>query len=473
MKSFNVGLQESLVAMLCYDAAPQGAKAAAALLPAKTFDPYFRELAEAAVEYLSQYGKPPGDHTYDIIESLKSKRPDDAPVWDKIFSSLKRTKDVINPKYTLDRASIFARRQAAKVAIQKAMPLLLKDDDYAVDEAEAILAGVGKRSLDLSSPGTLLNDPHQAIAFLDQMEDEAMPTGIKELDRFGLGPIRGGLWMLVAPTNAGKTQMAVQKGKTGIIHGKRVLHVTLEMRETKVAQRYCQSLFAISKRQANDIIARRFKLDDLGRFVGFDEYALKDRPSLDDPDIRPFLLKRLAPLRRRARLIIKQFPTGQLTLRQLNAYLDRLEATMRFIPDLVIVDYPDLMQIESKHYRHDLDNIYKGLRGIAGERNFAMAVYSQSNKLGLNSKTMGLGKAAEDWRKEATVDTLITYNQTKAEYQLGLARLFVAKAREDVKNFTILLSQLYAVGQFSIDSCRMIESSYWPMIERGDEVDDE
>jgi hypothetical protein len=82
-----------------------------------------------------------------------------------------------------------------------------------------------------------------------------------------------------------------------------------------------------------------------------------------------------------------------------------------------------------------------------------------------------LGKIAEDFRKAATADTVITYNQTPTEYKMGLARLFVAKAREDMKNFQVLLSQAYPIGQFCIDSCRMVDSTYWPLVDK--ENDDE
>jgi hypothetical protein len=462
MKKLLTGTQESLVALLCYD--KESAKQVAALLTPKTFDPYYRELAEEATTYIQQYNEPPGEHTYDIVESLKARNPDQATLWDRLFSSLKSTKDVINKKHVLDRAGVFARKQACKVAIQKAMPLLNRDTDSAVDEVEAILSGVGKKSLDLSSPGLLLNDPEQALRFLDRMEDDAMPTGIKELDEVALGPARGKLWLLVAPSNAGKTWSAVQLGKMGVLHRKRVLHVTLEMSEHEIAQRYCQSLFAVTKRQADDLISRRFKLDEVGRFIGFKDASLKDRPAITDPNIRQYLLKKLSPMKQRTQLIIKQFPTGQLTIRMLNAYLDRLEATMKFMPDEILLDYPDLMAVDSKNYRHALDEIYKSLRGIAVERNLAIAVYSQSNKSTFGAKLIGMGKASEDVRKEATADTIITYNQTDAEYQLGLARLYVAKARGEQKHFQILLSQLYAMGQFVMDSCRMVDSSYWPTI---------
>lgn len=71
--------------------------------------------------------------------------------------------------------------------------------------------------------------------------------------------------------------------------------------------------------------------------------------------------------------------------------------------------------------------------------------------------------AAEDFSKIGTADCAITYSQTAAERQLGLARLFVSNARTDEDKFTILIAQAYATGQFCLDSLRMMDS-YWDQI---------
>jgi len=137
-----------------------------------------------------------------------------------------------------------------------------------------------------------------------------------------------------------------------------------------------------------------------------------------------------------------------------------------------IIDYPDLMAYDPKYKRESLGKIYEQLRGMAVERNMAVCAYSQSNRLGMAAKLIDMGKVAEDFSKTMTADTIITYNQTDAEYKLGLARLFVAKAREDEKHFQVLISQSYAMAQFAIDSVRMVDSVYWPLVEGDEDKED-
>ena len=75
---------------------------------------------------------------------------------------------------------------------------------------------------------------------------------------------------------------------------------------------------------------------------------------------------------------------------------------------------------------------------------------------------------AEDLSKSACSDVVITYNQTDAEKQLGLARLYVAKARMEEDRFIILVSQNYALGQFCLGSTRMRAKQYDDLLRGAD-----
>jgi hypothetical protein len=70
---------------------------------------------------------------------------------------------------------------------------------------------------------------------------------------------------------------------------------------------------------------------------------------------------------------------------------------------------------------------------------------------------------AEDWSKIATSDTVLTYNQTAKERELGLARIYVSNARSEFDKITVLIAQAYSVGQFSLDSALM-QDEYWSQI---------
>ena len=153
-------------------------------------------------------------------------------------------------------------------------------------------------------------------------------------------------------------------------------------------------------------------------------------------------------------------------MRQLEAYLDNLEATERFIPDLLLIDYPDLMKVDKDNVRGSLDEIYKEIRGLLIKRNIAGAVVSQSHRAAAKAKVVGADNVAEAYSKIAHADTIVTYTQTPAERKLGLARLHVAGGRNDQDKITIVISQQYGMGGFALDSTLM-RGSYWENIPQG------
>jgi DNA-binding transcriptional MerR regulator len=175
---------------------------------------------------------------------------------------------------------------------------------------------------------------------------------------------------------------------------------------------------------------------------------------------KQFLMKKIPELERAdhqmSRLRIKGFPTGDLTYDKLEAFLDHLESRHSFIPNVVLLDYPDLMSYDSKHDpRLAIGRLYQQLRGLAVKRDIALVVASQSNREGETAKLVESYHAAEDISKIATADYVVTYNQTKQEQELGIARLYVAKARNERQWFSVLISQNYAAAQFYIDSANM------------------
>lgn len=198
-----------------------------------------------------------------------------------------------------------------------------------------------------------------------------------------------------------------------------------------------------------------FKRNGTGELIGID-FEKIDQPSLKDEGVITFLKDEFVKLASRANNIqIKAFPSKQLTLEGFRAYLDGLERTQNFIPDLILLDYPDLMLIKgtnAQDFRINLGGLYASLRGIAGERNFALCTPTQINREGAAAKITTGEHVAEDYSKNAHADSIYIYNRTAMENKRGLARLFVDKSRSGTDKFMILLSQNYKIGQFALDS---------------------
>ena len=286
------------------------------------------------------------------------------------------------------------------------------------------------------------------------------------MDDDGLCPAPGELFTIMALANRGKTWWLQSIGKYAAMQRKRVLHVTLEMNEEKIARRYVQSFFAMTRRPESFRIPV-INTDDRGRFLTLSFKRMRKRPSLIDPTSKRRVKGRAERFGKKFdRILIKQFPTNQLTIDGLCSYIEMLNQEDRFHPDLLIVDYADLMKLDTANLRLDTGRVYKDLRGMAVDLNIAVVTASQSNRPGEDARLLNMKHFAEDYSKAGTSDNIVTYSQTKEEKELGLARLFGVKARDEKSGQTVLITQSYSSGQFALDAVRLTSSKdYWQQID--------
>lgn len=456
------GVQECLLALLLWD---EEANPRVRLLVKPTqFDPLFRDVAEAACDYYDAQGEVAGDHTVDLFEAIVARDPDLERQFASISDAVERAHESVNSEYILGKAAAFARHQRLKVGIRRAIEAIGPETPEAVDEAAGLLRECLEDSDAAQDPGIFLADTSKSLHFLD-LRDQAFPTGIPAIDRRNLGPTPKRLHLFGAPSGTGKSWWLVHLAKHALLARKRVLYVSLELDQDEVIQRLWQCFGAITKRQV-DVHVNRFERDEDGRYLGLEEDTLDDRPSMEDDDIEAHLVDRAVRLAKSPGVLVKDFPTGSLTVRELELYLDYVESAEGFIPELLCLDYPDLMKIEGgPGYRHSVGQLYHELRGLAMKRGLAIAVVTQLNREALKTSHVATAlHVAEASEKFNTADFVLTMVQTQEEHDLGLARLFQAKGRGDKDRFTVVISQAYAIGQFCMDSIGMV-SSYWDDVE--------
>lgn len=438
------------------------------LIPLEFWGGPFKEISRRSYEFIDRYKKPPKDHIAELLSDKLDGTKRESSLFEDILISIRDSFEHINEEYVISQLETYIKRQSLRTVAIELGQCLQKDTDASLDDAQRILAGIRQHVTNVFDAGTRLSDTAKVLSFLDDQEP-AFPTGIRELDRRNFGPTRGEMWLYIAAAKRGKTWMLIQLAKMAALNRIRVCHVSLEMSEKRMSQRYMQAFFAMSKRTEKYTVTT-FERDQLGRMVGFDERELKPALSMDDPRIELKLRKRIDYFGPRLldNIIVKQFPSGQLSIRQLEAFLDGLESNERFVPDLLILDYPDLMRIDKDNYRLGIDEIYKDLRGIAVQRNLALAIVSQGNRASEKAKQVTGGHVAEAWSKIAHADVVITYNQTEAEHQLNLARLYVTAGRNDEDRINLVISQNYGTGAFVVDSILMA-GDYWKQLPKEDD----
>ena len=460
-------LQENLLTLLCYD--NERAPIIRNVVNPNLYGGPYRILAARIYDYIDSFKKPPGDHLPDIMADKLDGEAREGELYADIIENIHATRKGINAEYVMSTLETFIKRQSLRSIAIDLAKALQRDTDESLEEAETLIAGATRQSLQLFDPGTRLSDKKRALQFLDISADNSFSTGIRELDRRGLGPTRKELWLFIGNAKAGKSWMLGQLARMAAMHRMKVCHVTLEMSEARVSQRYFQNFFAMAKRK-DKLTITKFQRDSLGRITGFDTNEITPVLSLEDPNIRKKLERRISRYSTRLldNIIVRQFPTSELTVPQLKAYLDNLESSERFVPDLLIVDYPQLMKLDPANIRLELDQTIKQIRGIAVARNIAIAIVSQSHRSAADAKLVKASNVAEAYSQIAHADVTVTYSQTASERTLGLARLFVAAGRNDEDKFTIVISQSYASGQFVMDS-NMLKGTYWENLPKGDE----
>lgn len=460
-ESLSIPLQESVICLLATNS-KQG-RIAAGLLKPDSFDDSFRDIATRILAYHRKHKKAPGvehldDVFDDIIANAKHKKQ---RAYSRMLEGIIANAEGLNSDYVLSRINEFSRRQSLKAAVIEASERYQAGGDDLVANVESILTKALRFKEQDMDAGVFLSDQKRAFEFLNKRA-ESWRTGIDAFDRINLGPTRGKMLLLIAPKGSGKSWWCVDAGKRMLVQGAKVVHITLEMPIEDVVQRYFQSFFAIPKR-SEAIRYTRFALDNLGRLEELLKKKRRPAMSLAEPGLERWLSRRVSQWGARfSRLVVQSFPTKSLTIAKLEAYLDMLEFN-GFIPDALILDYPDLMYMDKNNPRISIGWTYEELRGILQRRNIAGVFPTQGNRKSWDAPVVKGGMVAEDASKLMTTDMCLIYNQTLEEKQRGLARLFAEKHRSDEDKFTVLITQSYTSGQFMLDSIRM-PHNYWSMI---------
>lgn len=448
-------MQENALTLLCFSERYHGLVRNA--VEAALFSTFlYRDVVTRVHAYIDQFHKPPRLHLPDLVEDLLEEDDEKAKNLHLLLRAVKELSEHINEEYAVSQLQTFIRQQRLKLGVVEVVDAIEHND---LERAERIMHETVRNKNATFSPGLTLQEAYKVIGQKERNEDRVL-TGIPELDMYGYGPTRKQMLAFLAPFKKGKTWWWLHLAKQALLQRWRVLYVTLEVEDQILGQRMLQSLFSLTKRQGEAVRLPVFEEKD-GRLVGFGFKEYDKWPSLDG-NLKE-LGRKLSKLHVRNNFLVKQFPTGQLTHNQLVAYLDGLEAAHRFVPDLLIIDYPKLMHLDPRNLRIELGSAYERLRGIAIERNLALGVAAQVNREGAEAQQGSAMHVAEDVSLLGTCDAAIFYNQTEPEHDMGIARLRVEFGRTDRDRYTVLISQAYEIGQF-VTSSRMLSMDYWMLL---------
>lgn len=464
-------LQESVLAVLALD--DRYGPIVASQVRAEHFDGALRDAAQSILRYYGRYRKAPGEAQ--LLPVLTAGRDAERTAsMRRLAGRLVAAGATLNAAYVASRTGEWVRGRTLLAAVDAAADRFLSgEEEGATAEVEALLRGALDAPKSELTAGIWLNDVRRGMAFLDRGR-EGYKLGIEPLDRAGIGMMPKEMMLYVAPKNSGKSWFCVQCGRQALMQGAKVVHITLEMGDEEVVGRYHQSITGAAWKDERYLRAI-LEFDDLERLAGWRTERVRPKKAFSDPGARKWLRERIERWGTRlGRLVVREYPSGTLTMSELRGYLDYLVAAHKFIPHVLIVDYPDLMSLDRRNYRLDLGRLYVELRGLGQERNMAVVAPTQGNRESLEASSVRASMISEDVSKAFTSDTVLTYSRTEAEEMRGLARLHVEYARHAERGQTVLLAQAYATGQYVLQAALM-RRVHWDWLDavRGQTPDDE
>lgn len=129
------------------------------------------------------------------------------------------------------------------------------------------------------------------------------------------------------------------------------------------------------------------------------------------------------------------YPNETLTISEIRAKLEVLERKEGYIPDVIIVDYVDIMAPDPDCSRLDkleqTNRIWQRLRRLSQEKHCLVITATQAAATAYDKESMTLKDFSDNKKKYAHVTATYALNQTDEEKKLGVMRIGKMVIRED------------------------------------------
>lgn len=457
----------------------------------------FRRVAQWCIEYHTKYRKAPDTDIQSIyMERLITERLSKAEgsyieaVLEDISDEYGRGPQ-FNSSYLYDQTIKYFKGRELEKHNDEVQSLL---DQGRTEEAEALALSYSSSILSDVSVGIDLSTP-EAVARMGEAFEETAQRVLSYPGELGKmwneHMIRGGLVSFLAPEKRGKTFLLMEMAMRGVrqranvaffqagdmTESQQLKRIGVYLARRSDREKYCVEHFQpVGDCVYNqlDLCTRKDRNCDHGVFdttvEDFEAHpenyssrehlaeAYKDNPDYEpcDSHVCPkrkgaVWVKRIPatePLtgkgakkalkrffkkyRRRFKLVT--FPAGTLSVQMMRECLNEWEERDGFVPDIIAVDYPDIMVADGseKEFRHKTNSIWQGLRGLSQERYALLLAVTQADADSYDKGRLTLSNFSEDKRKYAHVTAMYGMNQDPQgrEKKIGVLRINELVVRE-------------------------------------------
>lgn len=343
----------------------------------KYFDPEYRQAIRFVLGYFHQYTALPTAKQIEAESEIA-------------LTITELTRDQI--EYVTHEIEAFCRQQAIIDAVVKSADFIEKGEYGSVETLvkDALQVGISK-----SAGSNLFSDIEST---LDEIIDdtEPYPLGWVPFDELlDGGPRRRELILLTANSGGGKSVVMANMGlDLSIIHGMRVLYLSLELPSSMIKSRYYTMITGIGKR----------------------EFKLRKRELMG---VVKAFERECGPI------MVEKMPVGT-TCNQIRSFLKEFEIVHGYLPDVILLDYLDLL---GDNLGGSSDNLWlkdknttEQFREIILDFNMIGITASQQNRSAIGAKEITQAHISGGISKHNTVDisaSIILDETMKAAGEIG------------------------------------------------------
>ena len=355
-------------------------------------------ICKQIIEYVEEYKQSPTKNV--LVIKIKEEENDDLK--EKFATDLATVFTIERDdfQFVRDKSLDFCRRQNMKEALKQCTDLIREDVKDAIDKIRETIDSAAVAGLTADIGVDYLKDVDYRMSAPSR---DCIPTGWQPVDEAlegGLG--RGELGIIMAPAGRGKTFLMCNIAAYNILNGKIVIFYTLETTELVIGARIDAYI--------TDILISEVK---------------------DNQD----KVKQILEEKVTGRLIIKKYPAKSPTITTFLSHLRFLE-TRNIRPDLIILDYADLIKVHHAKNNEYTTNTYftaketyDELKGIAGTFNTPVWSASQVKVDAFEEDIITSDRAAEASSKTHDPDVILTFSRTLKDKDSNTGRLYIAKGR--------------------------------------------
>ena len=209
----------------------------------------------------------------------------------------------------------------------------------------------------------------------------------------GIG--KGELGIVFGNPGGGKSWAVIAIAAHAAKLGYNVLYYTLELSETYVARRIDANLLNIP-------------VDQITKHRAEVEQIVENLPG---------------------KIKVKEFPSGKTTLDNIEQHIEQLKTQYEFIPDIIIIDYVDLLKNSARDRLEGTEDIYTSIRGLARELGLPIVTPSQANRTGAKSDIIEGDNIAGSYSKLMIGDVVVSLARNRKDKLEGTGRWHIMKNR--------------------------------------------